>query len=103
MPTKSHERKINEIIESYERLGFICKKQFPLYNPKENNFSLIDVACFKNSFSRAFEVEVSGKQVLKNGEDLSRFKSIFKNSKVCQLTTDKNIKDCSDFRNRRYR
>jgi hypothetical protein len=98
MPKKSHEDKIREIEEKYCKLGFRCKKNFPLHDPKENNFALIDLVCFKEGLARAFEIEVTGKQAVKNAQDLKRFKQIFKNSKICQLTTDMSLFDCEDFK-----
>jgi len=97
MPSKPHQQKIREIEEEYLKRKFICKKQFPLFNPNENNFSLIDLVCFRGNLSRAFEIEQSGKHVLKNAKDLEKFKSTFKNAKICQLSVDGNLKDCPDF------
>jgi len=86
--------------EEYSKKGFKCKKNFPLFDPQENNFALIDLACFKDGSARAFEIEVTGKQAVKNARDLRRFKGIFKNSKACQLTTDMGLEDCPDFAKR---
>lgn len=97
MPTKSHKQKIKELEEEYCKRGFRCKKNFPLFDPQENNFALIDLVCFKGNSARAFEIEVTGKQAVKNAKDLQRFKEIFSNSKVCQLTTDMGLFDCKDF------
>lgn len=98
MPSINHETKIREIKDQHERQGFICKKPFPMYNPEEGNFSQIDLCCFKGEDSRCFEVEVAGKQVLKNSKDLDRFKSTFKNARTCQLGTKDSINSCSDFK-----
>jgi len=37
------------------------------------------------------------KSNVKNARDLRRFKEIFKNAKICQLTTDMELADCPDF------
>ncbi len=97
MPTKSHEQKINQLEEEYCKKGFRCKKNFPLFDPLQNNFALIDLVCFKDNQARAFEIEVTGKQAVKNAGDLRRFREIFKNAKICQLTTDMGLEDCPDF------
>jgi hypothetical protein len=97
MPTKSHEQKINQLEEEYCKKGFRCKKNFPLFDPRQNNFALIDLVCFKENSARAFEIEVTGKQAVKNAGDLRRFKETFKNAKICQLTTDMTLEDCPDF------
>jgi len=97
MPKKSHEQKIQQLEEEYCKRGFRCKKNFPLFDPKENNFALIDLVCFKGNLARGFEIEVTGKQAVKNSRDLRRFKEIFKNAKICQLTTDMELADCPDF------
>lgn len=89
----NHNQKILSIKNFYEKKGFLCKRNFSLFNPKENRFSLIDLTCWKGNQARAFEIESKG-QIMKNAEDLKRFKSVFKNSKTCQLTPDMKIKDC---------
>ncbi len=94
MPTKTHKQKIAEVRKIYEEAGFKCKEQYPIFNEKDGKFSLIDVVCFKGDKSRAFEVEVSGKHVLKNAKDLERFRKTFKNAKTCQIGPDDKIKGC---------
>ena len=94
MVSKSHKEKIAEVRKIYEDAGFKCKEQYPIFNEKDGKFSLIDVVCFKGDQSRAFEVEVSGKHVLKNADDLRRFKSTFKNAKTCQICPDDKIRGC---------
>lgn len=98
MPSITHQNKIRTLQEKYEKLGFCCKRNYPLYNDEEGNFSLIDLVCFKGKMARAFEVEKSGKQVLKNAKDLQRFKAIFKNSKICQMTPSDPLDECPDFK-----
>ncbi len=96
MPNKNHKDKIREIREVYGNKNFRCKENFPVFNETENKFDLIDVVCFKDSEARAFEVENStgGRQALKNAKDLKRFKSMFKNSKTCQLSPNDELKGC---------
>ena len=97
MPNKNHKDKIREIRKKYEdELGFRCRENYPVFNEEENKFDLIDIACFKGSQSRAFEVENStgGRQALKNAEDLKRFKNMFRNSKTCQLSPDNELQRC---------
>lgn len=100
MPTKKHQDKLRILQERYEKSGFVCKRNYPLFDPVEQNFALIDLVCFRDSISRAFEIEESGKQVLKNARDLQRFKAIFKGSKVCQMTPSDTTDSCTDFKNK---
>jgi len=96
MTSKNHKDKIKEIRKKYEDLGFRCKENYPVFNETENKFDLIDCVCFKENQARAFEVEASsgGKQAIKNAIDLKRFKTMFKNSKTCQLSPDNELKRC---------